>query len=107
MLIDLLVIARFGTRKYRAIEDLEAQHDSSSTNRTDAEAENPSGVGDMHNTSPLPRDEGSRRNRQDSDEDVTPAEVRIDELEHPNEDAAWAQTDRPVGEIITTYPLIP
>ena len=39
---DLFMIAIFKTRKYQAVQDLEAQRGFSSTNRIDAEAETPS-----------------------------------------------------------------
>lgn len=97
---DLFMIARFNTRKYQAIEDLETQHGSSSTDPIDTEAENPSALSDVQGTRSLPQDEGSRSNGQESNEDVAPTGARINEPQHPSNEAAWPGTDRPVGEII-------
>lgn len=99
---DLFMIARFKTRSYQAIEDLEAQHDgSSSTGPVDAEAETPATVGNVRDRSPLQQDERSRGNAQERNEDVAPAEARISEPEHLTQEAARPRYGRPVGEIST------
>ena len=97
---DLFMIARFNTKKSQAIEDLEAQqHGSSSTGPIDAEAGTPSAIGDVRETSSLPRDEGSRGNGQERNEDVAPAERRINNPEHFTQEAAWPRHGYPVSEV--------
>ena len=94
---DLLMIARFNTRKYQVIADMEAQHRSSSPDPSDPEAETPSVVGHVPITTSIPQEASSRRNGQGLDEDVTTAEARINEPEYQ----AILDSD---GEAITLNP---
>ncbi|CAD6593420.1 MAG: hypothetical protein ASARMPRED_007507 [Alectoria sarmentosa] len=98
---DLFMIARFNTRKYQPIEDLETQHGSSSTDPIDTEAEIPCALSDVRSTSSLPQDEDPRTNGQESSGDVAPTGARMNEPQHPSNEAAWSGIDRPIGEIIT------
>lgn len=70
VLSDLFMIAKFNPKRYQAIEDLEAQHGSSSAD-------------------PVEQDEDSHWNAQERNEDVAPAEAGISEPECPTEKAAW------------------
>ena len=94
---DLLMIARFNTRKYQVIEDMEAQHRSFSPDPSDSEAETPSIVSNVRATTSIPQEASSRRNGQGLDEDVTSAEARINEPEYQ----AILDSD---GEAITLTP---
>ncbi len=62
---DLLMIARFNTRKYQAVEDTEAQHSSSIPDLIDAETEEHSAVGNVRNTTLPLQDESLRGNAHD------------------------------------------
>lgn len=104
---DLFMIARSNPRRHQAVEDLEAQHNSSSTDPIDAEAETHSAVGNVCTTSLLPQNGGSHRSGQNSNEDVAPTEARINEPEHLIEETAWLAIDSPVGEIINRTVISP
>ena len=102
MFIDLFMIARFGARKYQAIEDSEAQQSfPSSTDLNHAETEAPSPVGNVRNASSIQQSHDSRVTGQELNGDVNPWKGRISETEHPVEGATWTEIDPPVGEIIT------
>ena len=101
VLIDLVMIARFNTRRYQVIEDAEAQHRSSSLKTVDCGTETVSVVGNVHNTGSLPHGESLNRNGQVSTEDVAPTEAHINGPEHPPIELNSSKIDHPVDGIVT------
>ena len=101
VLSNLFMIARSTTRGYQTVEDLEAQRSSSPTDRISAEAEIPSAVGNVRNTSPLPQEDGGHRNGQELNESVTPGEACGNESEQSTEEDDWPGSDYPFGEVLT------
>ena len=98
---DLFMIARFTTRRYQMIEDLEAQRDSSSPDGIGPDAETPSAVGTVCNTSPLRQGEYPPMNGQDSNENNTAIDPCGNEPEYSTEEDDWPGPNPPLGEVIT------
>lgn len=80
--IDLLMIARFDTRRHHTVDDLEARHCASSADPLDVGAETPYTVVNVRFTSPLLQDENSPRSGQESN-DTPPTDDLFNELEDP------------------------
>ena len=98
---DLFMIARFNTRRYQAVEELEAQLVSPSMNPINARSETPLPVNDMRHTNSLSHDEGSRMNGQDSNEDDAPVVAFHGKPEHGTEVVFWPGLHSLIGKIFT------